>query len=149
LRKKIETATEGKEVEKEEKAKKAPAPTSALQSLSQYADDDDDDDEDEGEAPTQEEIKKIKEKLPVPSVASTVSTSSFYGGGGPTNATPFKNKSNFQHQPGSPKRNRLEGAGQKKKKSFVSSPFNAITGNSNFRRYSTAQKYGRRKRMII
>jgi len=115
----------------------------------QYADDDDEDDEDEGETPSQQEIEKVKEKLPVPLVASTVSTSSFYGGGGSTKATPFKNKSNFQHQPTSPKRDRSEGAGVfKKKKSVVASPFNAIRGNNNLGKRPVLQRYGR-KRLII
>ena len=146
LSRKIEAATsKAKEAEKETQVKKAPASISALQSLSQYTDGDDDD-EDEGEAPSQEEIEKAKEKLPVPPVASTISTSNFYGGGS-TSATPFKNKSNFQQPPGSPKR---EGAGVfKKKKSFGSSPYNRIKGNNNLRRVPVVQHYGRRKKMII
>ena len=149
LRKKIETVTgETKEAEKEKQVKKAPVPTSALQSLSQYADDDDDDDEDKGEAPSQEEIGKIK-KLPVPLAASTVPTSSFYSSGGSTNTTPFKNKSNLQPQPGSPKRIRSEGVGVfKKKKSFSGSPFDRFKGNNNLRK-AVIQQYGKKKRRMI
>lgn len=151
LRKKIEAVTTGtKEVEKEKQAKKAPEPTSALQDLAQYADDDDDD-EDEGEAPSQEEIKKAKEKLPVPSVASTISTSSFYSGGS-ANVTPFKNKSNLQQLPGSLKRDRQEGAGSlKKKKTFVRSPFGGLKGNNigDIRRGPVVQQYGKRRKKPI
>jgi len=152
LRKKIGAVTgETKEPEKEKQTKKAPAPTSALQSLLQYTGDDDDEDEDEGEAPSQKEIEKVKEKLPVPLVISTVSTSSFYGGRGPTVATPFKNKSNFQQHPGSPKRDRSEGAGVlKKKKSFVVTPYNFTKGNNNPRKHFTVQQqYGRRRKPIM
>lgn len=148
LRKKIETVTGGtKDVEKEKQVKKAPAPTSALQSLSQYTDNDDDD-EDEGEAPSQEEIEKVKEKLPVPLAASTISTSSFYGSGDSTNATSFKNKSNFQLQFGSPKRDRSEGGVFKKKKSFITNPYNRFKGKSDPRK-PVAQQYGRRKKVLI
>ena len=148
LRKKIEAITGGtKEPEKGKQVKKAPAPTSALQSLSQYADDDDDDeDNDEGEAPSQEEIEKAKEKLPVPLAVSTISPSNFYGGGGSTDATPFKNKSNFQQQPGSPKRERSEGVGVfKKKKSFIGNPYNRVKDGDNLRK-TVIQQYGRRKK---
>lgn len=135
LRKKIESVIKGKEAEKQKQAKKEPAPTSALQSLSQYADDDD---EDEGEAPSQEEIEKAKQKLPVPLVTSTVSPSNFYGGGSSTNAIPFKNKSNFQ-QPGSPKRDRLEGARViRRRKSFKSDPWTA-----------RLTQHGKKRRSII
>jgi len=143
LRKKIEIAV-AKEAE-EKQVKNVPAPISALQSLSQYADDD----EDEGEAPSQEEIEKVKEKLPVPLVASTISTSSFYGGGS-TNATPFKNKSNSQQLPGSPNRERSEGVngGAKKKKAFDSNPYSRLKGNNNLRR-PVIQHYGRKKKRLI
>ena len=145
LRKKIEAVTGGtKEAEKEKQVKKAPVPT-ALESLSQYADDDDDD-EDEGEAPSQEEIEKAKEKLPVPLAVSTIPPSSFYGGGGSTEATPFKNKSNFQPQPGSPKRERSEGVGVfKKKKPFTGNPFNRVKDSDNLRK-PVIQQYGRKKK---
>ena len=148
LSKKIESVTRGtKETGKETQAKKPPILASALQSLSQYADDDDD--EDEGEAPSQEEIEMAKVKLPVPSVTSTITTSSFYGGAGPTNATPFRNKSNFQQQSGPPKRDRLEGAGGSgKKRSFGVNPYNRVKGNNNPRR-PVFQHYGRKKKMII
>jgi len=141
LKKKIENVTgRTKEAEKEKQAKKVPAPMSGLQSLSQYTDDDD---EDEGEAPSQEEIEKVKEKLPIPLVASTVPTSSFYGGGSSSNTTPLKNKSNLQRQPGSPKRNRSDGAGVlKKRKSLCDNPYSRIKGNSNLQQY-------RRKKMIF
>ena len=150
LRKKIEAVTGGtKEKEKENQVKKAPAPTSALQSLSQYADEDDD--EDEGEAPSQEEIKKAKEKLPVPLAVSTIPASSFYGGGGSTNTTPFKNKSNLQQQPSSPKRDRSEGAGvPKKKKSAGGNPYLfSRLKDTNTPRKPVLQRYGRKKRIII
>ena len=150
LSKKIEIVTGGtKGAGKETQVKKAPVPTSALQSLSQYADDDDD--EDEGEAPSQEEIEMAKVKLPVPSVASTITTSSFYGGAGPTNATPFKNKSNSQQQSGPPRRDLPMGVGVfKKKKSFAGNPYDRIKGNNNFRRGPVIQKYGgKRRKMII
>ena len=148
LRKKIENVTgRTKEAEKEKQAKKAPPLTSAFQSLSQYTDDDD---EDEGEAPSQEEIEKVKEKLPVPLVASTVPISSFYGSGSSSNATPFKNKSNFQQQPGSPKRDRSEGVGVSKKKKFSGgNPFDRIKGNNNLRRGPIIHQYSRRKKMIF
>lgn len=147
LRKKIEAVTRG--TTEENRLKKAPTPTSALQSLSQYADDDDD--EDEGEAPSQEEIEKVKEKLPVPLAVPTIPTSSFYGGGGSTSATPFRNKNNFQQQPGSPKRDRLEGNGvSKKKKSFVGTPFaHSRLRDSNHPRKLAIQQYGRKKKRII
>ena len=159
LRKKIEAATrKTKEAQaekeeqtkgertKEEQTKKIPTPTSALQSLSQYADDDD---EDEGEAPSQEEIKKAKEKLPVPLVASTIPASNFYGGG-PSNGTPLRNRSNFQQQSGSPKRDRPQGPGVVKKKSFVGNPYSRLSGGNidNIRR-PPKQRYGGRRRMII
>jgi len=150
LSKKIEIVTGGiKGVGKEMQAKKAPAPTSALQSLSQYADDDDE--EDEGEAPSQEEIEMAKVKLPVPSVASTITTSSFYGGAGPTNATPFKNKSNSQQQPGSPRRDRPAGAGVFKKKKHLGggNPYNRIKGNSDLRKGPVIRHYARRRKMIM
>ena len=148
LRKKIETVTgETKETQKEKQVKQAPAPISALQSLSQYADDDED--EDEGEVPSREEIEKVKAKLPVPLVASPISTSTFYSGGGLTNATPFKNRSN--QQPGPPKRD--EGAGvSKKKRSFGGSnpySYSRMNGSNNPRRGPVAQQYGRRRKMII
>lgn len=143
LRKKIEAVTGGtKEAEKEKQVKKALVPT-ALESLSQYADDDD---EDEGEAPSQEEIEKAKEKLPVPLPVSTIPPSSFYGGGGSTDATPFKNKSNFQPQPGSPKRERSEGVGVfKKKKPFTGNPFNRVKDSDNLRK-PVIHQYGRKKK---
>ncbi|KAF9651082.1 cysteine proteinase [Thelephora ganbajun] len=147
LRKKIEIVTGGtKETGKEKQAKEVPAPTSALQSLLQYADEDD---EDEGVAPSREEIEGVKEKLPVPLVASTISTSSFYGGEGSTNATPFKNKSNLQQQPGSSKRDQSEGARVfKNKKPFSGNPYSRI--NNNLRRGPVTQRYGgRKKKMII
>jgi ubiquitin carboxyl-terminal hydrolase 36/42 len=152
LRKKIEAVTGGTkeaEKEKENQVKKAPAPTSALQSLSQYADDDDD--EDEGEAPSQEEIEKAKEKLPVPLAVSTIPPSSFYGGGGSASATPFKNKSNLQQRPGSPKRDRSEGAGvPKKKKSAGGNPYLiSRLKDTNTPRKLVLQQYGRKKRVII
>ena len=139
----------GKTKEAEEKqVKKMPVPMSALQSLSQYADEDDD--EDEGEAPSQEEIQKVKEKLPVPLVASTVSTSSFYGDGASTNTTPFNNKSNFQQQPGSPNRERSEGiVGLKKKKVYGGNPYNRLKGNNNLRNGIHQYQYGRKKRKSI
>lgn len=144
LRKKIEAVTGGaKETEKENQVKKAPAPTSALQSLSQYADDDDD--EDEGEALSQEEIEKAKEKLPVPLAVPTIPPSSFYGGGGSTNATPFKNKSNLQQRPSSPKRDRSEGVGiPKKKKPAGGNPYFF----SRFKDTNTPRKYGRKRAII-
>ncbi|KAF9780262.1 Usp36 protein [Thelephora terrestris] len=147
LRKKIEAVTERTKEVKEEQVKKAPAPASAFQSLSQYAEDDDDGDE--GEAPSQEEIEKAKEKLPVPVVASAIPTSNFYGGGS-GNATPFKNKSNFQ-QPGPLKRDRPEGAGVfRKKKSFASSPFDRLSGgNINNLQRAGVQQYGKKKRRPI
>ena len=150
LSKKIEIVTGGtKEVAKETQMKKAPAPTSALQSLSQYADDDDDD-EDEGEAPSQEEIEMAKVKLPVPSVASTITPSSFYGAAGPTTATPFKNKSNSQQQSGSPRRDRSVGAGVfKKKKPFVGNPYSRIKGNSDLRKGPVIRHYAKRRKMIM
>ena len=145
LRKKIEAVTGGtKDAEKEKRVKKPPTPTSALQSLSQYADDDDDD-EDEGEAPSQEEIEKAKEKLPVSLAVSAISPSNFYGGGGSTDATPFKNKSNFQQQPGSPKRDRSEGVGVFKKKKPFSNPYDRVKDSDNLRK-SAIQQYGRRKK---
>jgi ubiquitin carboxyl-terminal hydrolase 36/42 len=150
LRKKIEAVTGGtKDTEKEKQVKKAPAPTSALQSLSQYADDDED--EDEGEAPSQEEIEKAKEKLPVPLAIPTISPSSFYGSGGSgsTDATPFKNKSNFQQQPKSPKRDRSEGVGVfKKKKLFVGNPYNRVKDSDNLRK-PVIQRYGRQKKRLF
>ena len=153
LRKKIEALTGYTQETGEKQAKKAPEPTSALQDLSQYADDDE---EDEGEAPSEEEIKKAKEKLPVPSVASTISTSNFYGNGGSTNvAPPLKNKSNSQQLTGSPKRARSEGAGLLKKKTFVRSPYSGLNGSSidNLRSGGiTIQQHHsgkRRKRLII
>lgn len=147
LRKKIEAVTGGtKEIEKEKQMKKGPTLTSALQDLAQYADEDD---EDEGEAPSEEEIKKAKEKLPVPPVASTISTSNFYsGGGGYVGITPLKNKSNLQRSPGSPKRVRSEGGGTlKKKKTFGRSPFSELKGNNvdNLRRAPGIQRYGGKK----
>jgi ubiquitin carboxyl-terminal hydrolase 36/42 len=147
LRKKIEAVTERTKEVKEAQVKKAPTPASAFQSLSQYAEDDDD--EDEGEAPSQEEIEKAKEKLPVPVVASAIPTSNFYGGGS-GNATPFKNKSNFQ-QPGPLKRDRSEGAGPfRKKKSFASSPFDRLSGgNINNLQRAGVQQYGKKKRRPI
>jgi len=151
LSKKIEAAIgKAKEAEKEKQVKKVPPPMSALQSLSQYADDDEDD-EDEGEVPSQEEVEKVKAKLPVPLVVSTVSTSSFYsGGGGLTSPTPFKNKSNFQQQPRSPKRDRSEGVGvTKKKKVFGSNPYDRVKGSSNLRKGPGVHQYGRRKKKAI
>ena len=158
LRKKIEAITgrtkEAKEEPakeeqaKKEQVKKAPAPTSALQSLSQYADDDDD--EDEGEAPSQEEIEKAKEKLPVPLIASSIPAPNFYGGGS-SKAIPFKNKSNFQQPPGSPKRDRPEGAAPfRKKKSFVN-PYGRLNGDNinNLRGGSGLQRYGGKKKRLI
>ena len=151
LRKKIEAVTKGaKEAEKENQVKKAPGPTSALQSLSQYADDDDD--EDEGEAPSQEEIEKAKEKLPVPLAVSTIPSSNFYGDGGSTNATLFKNKSNLQQRLGSPKRDRSEGTGvPKKKKSVGGNPytFNRFRNTNSPRKHILQQRYGRNKKRII
>lgn len=148
LSKKIETVTGGtKEAVKEKQVKKAPAPVSALQSLAQYADDDDD--EDEGEAPSQEEIEQVKAKLPVPMVASAISASSFYGDGGPTNPPPYRNKSNYPQQFGSPKRG---GIGVfKRKRPSNGSPFDRLKGNNNLRRGGPiVQRYGRgKKRMII
>jgi len=152
LRKKIEAVTGGtKGVENEKEAKKAPEPTSALRDLAQYADDDD---EDEGEAPSEEEIKRAKEKLPVPSVASTISASNFYGGGGSMNVTPLKNKSNLQqlHVHESPKRDRPDGAALlKKKKTFVRGPFSGLKGNNldNLGRGAALQQYGKRRRRMI
>lgn len=152
LRKKIEAVTGGiKEAEKEKQAKKAPEPTSALRDLAQYVDDDD---EEEGEAPSQEEIKKAKEKLPVPSVASTIPASNFYGGGGSVNASPLKNRSNLQQLSGSPKRDRLEGAGLfKKKRTLVHGPYGGLKGHNidNLRRGgpNVVQQYGKRRRPII
>jgi len=143
LRKKIEAITGGTKEAEKEKQVKTPAPTSALQCLSQYADDDD---EDEGEAPSQEDIEKAKEKLPVPLAVSTISPSSFYGGGGSMDATPFKNKSNFQQQPGSPKRDRSDGVGVfKKKKPFIGNPYNRVKDSDNLRK-PVIQQYGRRKK---
>ena len=140
LSKKIETVTGAtKEAGKETQVQKAPAPISALQSLSQYADDDD---EDEGEAPSQEEIEMAKVKLPVPSVASTVTPSNFY-------ATPLKNKSNFVQQSGSPKCDRPAGDGvPKKKRASSANPYDRFRGNSNLRRGPDIRKYGRRKRIF-
>lgn len=151
LKKKIEAVTGGtKEVEKDKQAMKAPEPTSALRDLAQYTDDDD---EDEGEAPSQEEIKKAKEKLPVPPVASTISPSNFYSGSGLGNVTPFKNKSNLHHLSGPPKRDRSEGVGSlKKKKTYTSSPFSGLKGNGvdNLRRGpNIQQQYGKRRKKLI
>lgn len=150
LRKKIEAVTKGtKETEKENQVKKAPAPISALQSLSQYADDDDE--EEEGEAPSQEEIEKAKEKLPVPLAVSTIPPSNFYSGGGSANATPFKNKSNLQ-RPGSPKRDRSEGTGvSKKRKSAGGNPFtfNRFKNTNSPRKPVPQQRYGKNKKRII
>lgn len=155
LRKKIEAVTGSvvKEAEKEKKAKKGPEPTSALRDLAQYTDDDD---EDEGEAPSEEEIKKLKEKLPIPLVASTISTSDFYGGGGSsgsTNGAPLKNKSNSQQLAGSPKRDRSGGARSlKKRHTFARSPFNGLKGSNvdNLRRGpSNLQHYGGKKKKLI
>lgn len=147
LSKKIEAVTRvTKEAEKKEtQVKKAPTPTSALQSLSQYAEDDDD--EDEGEAPSQEEIKKAKTKLSVSPVASTISPLNFYGGGGLTNTIPFKNKSNLHQQSGSPRR---EGLGVSKKKKFLGgNPYGRVRGSNNLRGSPVVRSHGKRKRMII
>jgi hypothetical protein len=163
LKKKIEAITRApKEAEKEKQPKKAPTSTSALQSLLQYADDDDGDDdddddddddgddgEDKGEAPSPEEIEKAKEKLPIPLVDSSISTSNFYSGGS-SNATPFKNRSNLPQQHGSPKRNRSEGAGPFKRRKPIIAPYSRLSGSNldNLRRGSAVQ-YGRRKKKLI
>ena len=148
LRKKIEAVTGGAKEEKE--VKKGSEPRSALQDLAQYADDDE---EDEGEVPSEEEIKRAKEKLPVPPVASTISTSNFYGS---VNATALKRESGLRQPAGSPKRDRAEGVGSsKKKKTYTHSPFGVLKGNNvdNLRRVGPmVQQYGKgkiRRRMII
>ena len=154
LRKKIEAVTEKtKGGEKEGQVKKALVSISALQSLSQYTDNsgDSDDDEDNGDDPSQEEIEKAKEKIPVPLADSTISTSSFYRASS-SNATPFKNKSNLSQQLGSPRRNRSEeGTALFRKKSSVISPYDRLTrpNVNNLRRGSITQRYGKKKRLII